>query len=262
LQLPRPQGFGVEPWDGVTTAMGHVSTARLEGLNIVNSTGFTTRRLARYYGLFFPVTQHEAGQLAKVELARRMATDDIPAVNTILRRGVDKPMWSRIARAKKFVLPAGVNRTVLQQQMRLAELPAHEDSLTDSQDVGQSYGIWPQLKQLWVDIYQVLSLRKESTYQYFQKIEPVFCRDLARLEKKGLSRSEALSWLWGDPVVQPLVYIHPSLSRVLSKALALCLSACLSATTKILFASVVSTVAPHLEGSLYRSPLQQVLYMY
>jgi len=267
LQIPLPRGLGVEPWDGETMLSGRLHKLRLpQNLKVVNSTGFTKRRITKYYSSWMPVSESEAELLAHIELVQKVAADDVPAISSAARSRHKREqkqaagVLNRRLRTR-LVLDLEISTATLQEFYLAAALPAHESSVTPEPD-GSTYGRHRATFARWKDVRKVLSIRGLSVFKWAATNWPSLTGDIIDLERRGLTRSEAVGWLFGEPLTKAIGLVHPALYSVLNASVVRVMSLYRSKSRIGVFSSITSYVSQAIEKGLALSALQTQLYAY
>jgi hypothetical protein len=261
LQIPRPKGLGIEPWDGRVWAETNYGTRRSVSPTL-STNGFTQAQFAKSeFAARYPASQSTLAAVAQRALFSKASADDIPALNTLLRAGFTQTA-GRTHRLPEVRLPTSF----------YAQLTGRSNELRGIEADASAHRHYSHLSGAWYGSYR----RDHNEFEYasaiaretgasglrlFEEYHPDFEVDRMNLEKRGLRRSQAVDWLFGTSAFGIASRVHPILSSVLTSATVQFLSTWLySPTVAHHFQAVSSLVTTVLEASLFSSPLSLRLY--
>lgn len=215
LQVPSPRGLGVEPWDGLTSVDRPWPRTKMEGFKITNSTGWTKRQVLEEYASWMPLLETEADFIADARIAGKVAGDDVPQINTVLRAHAVVP--DRAVFKRQLVsFPSHFWELVKVQGNKLLRM-GRRALEGYSKEVG-GFGSYQHLRQKWIDIAEVLRIRGGSVLREFTNLVPEFATEVLKLERRGLSRTESVDWLFGTTTWNRTFSLHPMLAGILKDA--------------------------------------------
>jgi len=266
LQIPRNfGGLGIEPWDGRARASKpwpRVDTLRLR---VLNQTPWRSKFLQDKYASWLPITQAEAVALAQQKAAEKVATDDVPALNSVYRKMAQKPAWRTFKSAELAPWNVPGVEELKATSAQLASAPAEPGCwkrLADVFRVG-SFGSYSWLAQKWADASEIWRLRgARNLLAWFHLHYPSFYLDVKKLERHGLARWEALDWLFGSTPLNTLYELHPTMTLPLHRAVCQVVSGFV-ARTKLKpgqLSLLVADTTRQLERSLSSSRLVKTVY--
>lgn len=264
LQVPKNLGgLGVEPWDGETMPVSRWPVTDTLNLRVTNATEWRARKLEAEYSKFLPISVSEAGALAARLLAKKVASDDVPSLNSLYRENAQKPEDQRFSKQKAGWNIPGSNELLIQTRL-LAETAATKGAFRAKFDShnDDSYGRHSELAQKWADVNEVMRLRRGTTMGWFRDNYPDFAREVRRLERRGLARWEALDWTFGTTPLSVTSQLHPALTGLLHRAVTSVVKGFIG-RVKLRARQLTQLVCQAtnvLERALLSSPLSQVVY--
>jgi hypothetical protein len=221
LTIPRVfGGLGIEPWDGKTFPDQRWPRTDKLSVKVTNVTTWRRDKIIDSFSSWLPVSSPEADTLAQQALASKLATDDIPSLNSLYRKNSSKPVNHRMT-STDIVWPMAVISEIQTVSHLLAGASAKVGEFTFMRDRWKTryFGMYWYLKQKWTDVSAVWRLRHQrNVLLWFQGRYPAFFYDVKRLERWGLARWEALDFLFGDVVGNVLGRVHPVLTSIVRNA--------------------------------------------
>lgn len=265
LQVPRALGgLGVEPWDGHTFVVGKWPRLETDSIRVLNQTGWRATQLETKFAPFLPISRPEAETLAGRMVAKKIASDDVPSVNSALHQARQRPERSVFYKLD-CEWNAPLTNALITQGRILQTAPASRGylQLVLGEELASSWGKYGYLKQRWADVSEVFRLRRDSgVMRYFRANHTDFGFDVARLERRGLARFESLGWLFGDLSFNVTHSLHPALTGLLTRSVVLVLTGAI-AKMKLrprLLTQLGAQASTYLEAWLRDSALARVVY--
>lgn len=261
LSCPKPHGFGIEPW-GFKRASKRVVKSPPLSVD-VSTNGHTARTIATDpMSRVYPWTHPTLTRAAQIQLLGKVASDDIPAISSVLRQNVEYDTSLRLMLRPLPPWPPSVytrlDRICSFGRSLRATRQDHEDStLILADQWGRYRHVAHELdyRSLWVRAGAGDS-RHLGTYDY-QSF--VYDRDL--LERRGLKRGEASGWLLADLVLPPCYKLHPILSSVRLKCVVDLISGLFAKRVVMRnLSTFLSFCCPLVESAICESELSQKLY--
>jgi hypothetical protein len=264
LQIPLSMGgLGVEPWDGKTRLNGVWPGIDKRSITITNMTQFREKQVTQILRPIVPdLTQQEAASIAQQLVSEKVVMDDVPAVNSLLRKQVKPPpRVSSTTRQPDWSIPgyttiAAAGRTLAASRDEQAHhLPYHPGL----------YGKYSARLTEWDLLTRIRRERGETTSKVIDmdRAVPGFRSDVLVLEQRGLQRSEAIDWLFGSTTFNVSGILHPALSKIVAKE-------CVNVLNRFLgrlsirrrggWRAFSAQVYSHLESCMYSSPLSTRIY--
>jgi hypothetical protein len=267
LQIPKSMGgLGIEPWDGRTYSGERWPSVPTRNLRVTNQTGWRAAKILDAYSSWLPVSVVESSQLADALTAAKVATDDVPAVNSAFRKMARVPVGpSTIRRLSDAPWNIPAVNTLKGVAAWLSSLPAAVGVLASALGtcaVG-AMGSYSWLAQKWSDVGDVWRLRgKRNVLAWFRVHYPEFWLAVRSLERRGLARWEALDWLFGTVSINVVYALHPTMSELLRRATAQVINGYLSRSRlqPRQMTQLASTTSRVLETSLRSSELVRQVY--
>lgn len=220
LGVPRSLGgLGIEPWDGVTVPTKGWPKTELSGLEVTNQTDWRALKIQASMPTRLNVTLEESRVLAQQHLADKIASDDVPQVNSVLRQRAQLPD-APLKTVQDFVMHAKPMEVTVREAKRLRGASCVEGMFRSLSNYGPTrFGVWSYLANEFDAVSKVFALRSaRGVVRWFMAYCPGFGRDLSWLERHGFSRSAALDWLFGKTSFGVLRVLHPALSELVSVA--------------------------------------------
>jgi hypothetical protein len=221
LQIPKSMGgLGVEPWDSKTFPLKPWPRVNKLSVRVLNQTGWRAEKLEEQYQPILPINHVQAQLLADKVVAEKIASDDVPAVNSVFHKMSKSPKSSRVERR-----PVPWNVPAVQALRTACRLvggfstKSKPFDLVDRTCNTGTYGRFRGLRDVWnkvSDLYRVE--KKTGVLRWFESRYPEFWTWIKHLEGRGLARWEALDWAFGSFGINILRELHPSLTGLIHKA--------------------------------------------
>lgn len=218
LSVPQSLGgLGVCPWRGTVYSSSKLQPLNFDGILITNTTTAYSQHISKPY-IDYNLTADELSQLVQIKTRATLSADDVPQVRRALRADYSWPTFSPVRVEMRWTFPALV---------RLRQACAYLASLIPAVDVianaeshfpPHKYASYRHLHQAWLIAADVARLRGGSIADHLIPAQPDFVYDLVSIERRGLSRHEALDYLFGTTPLAPLTRLHPALTSVLHNA--------------------------------------------
>lgn len=261
LSIPKPYGFGIEPWSNWKSAKRIVASPPVS--IEVETNGHTARvissdPLTREY----PWRADSLKRAAQIQLSDKVSADDVPGVSSVLRSSVTYDLVLRPRLVPSPPWPPSV-------YLRLDRICGLASGIPATGDAHRAAALivadqWGSFRHVAHELdYRSLWIRAEAgdrgqsgttDYQLF-----VLARE--RLERRGMRRGEASGWLLGDLVLPPVYKLHPILSSVRLKFVVDLLAGFLTKRLVLRnLTSFLSFVCPKIESAVLSSPLSKYMY--
>jgi hypothetical protein len=210
-------GLGVCPWPGDRLPTTRWPRGERKGLVVLNRTKWRASKIQEAYQSWHPISDASAELLALDLTLNKVCADDVPSVNSALRAHATKPgSFHAEFRPPRWTMP-GLKR-LRSIGLMLQSLRPVPGSLSDQPFCVGSYGQHALLLSRWNDLAALYRVeQRQGAVREFCNTHIDFGRDLAALQNRGLTRREALDWLFGSMSIGSLTCLHPSLSSVLSR---------------------------------------------
>lgn len=212
----------------------------------------------------FPLTEHQATELAVDAARKKLASDDVRGVMHLFRDSWKQGLPSEVVWTRRKVeVPTDVLPTLAVLQARVRSLtPTHYSLDLSLPRSTYSFGLFRPDQQRWRDSVALSRLDGERP---LDRMSFSFRVALAKLEAKGLHRTAALSWLFGDlEGLTPGAY-NSQLEQERITATALCMADVLKRPgylSRSVYADALSRCSQLLADDLYSSPLSTYLYRF
>jgi hypothetical protein len=261
LQLPASWGgFGVEAWRGIWRSTGHVEKPN-KGLGVPKIAPWALTRVKQRFDRVAELTPEQVHALAEMQAVESMATDDVPAVSAALHKSYRMPKgdWYR------FEWRLHAVEELQRVCGELAALPARAGEgerwrAANPCDAG-SGGRWAYV---WALCVEAAAVTDETATARMRRLDPQFGWDLAKVQRRGLTRPEALGWLLGDIELPPMERAHPALGELRRAAMMRILSAEMSVRKMRPgeLTALCAALAPYVETKMVESAYALWLYMW
>jgi hypothetical protein len=261
LMIPRPRGLGIEPWDGRVWSDTWYST-RGKHQPTLSTNGFTAASIVTDpFALQYPVSAADADVMAQNRLYAKASSDDIPALNSLLRDAVVMTAGRTYRRPPLRVtsmFSASVDGYCDRLRTIEASREAHEHALAES---GSGFARFRRLHDEFEFASEVGAVTRAPILPNFESLHPEFQVAREELEARGLRRSEAIDWLFGTSSFGVNTHIHPNLSSIVHTHVTRFMARWLNVRSiGKNFRSVSSCVSSAFERALFLSPLSSFLY--
>jgi hypothetical protein len=261
LQVPRELGgLGVEQWDGRFVPSKPWPRVDTRSIEVTNRTGWRAAKVHKDYSPHFVLTDVEADNIAQRLVSAKVAGDDVPSIAAALRshaRVPDRVEWIRqepyvSAKSVELVLAAGQALSLLP-----ADVGAHAAALAAFR--APYWGDRRGSLVKWQQCVELAQERSVSARQLMEKVDSSFIYDLVTLERRGLSRTQAVGWLTGSLSFNQPKRIHSALNGILDQAVAVAVWP-LVRRSNAAFATCGAAIHTRYEESLLRSALATTAY--
>jgi hypothetical protein len=211
IALPREMGgLGLERWDGWVPDRP-LPRAQLPDLRIANSVGRTLKRVEAIAAQINPAySKHEAETIARDELRGTLLSNSRPEV---LRLLVDPPFsatWHRTpVVAAKAVWTEGPVLQIMQPFAGVA------DAVLDVRS--ELWGAGRAAVEKWREWALVERATGVKPIDLLRRFYPAYAIWLAKLERRGMRRRDALAWLFGETQFE-LNGVNPTCSPLVGAA--------------------------------------------
>lgn len=217
LQIPRMHGgLGVFPWDGKAVPVVRLPVVK-KSFTPPSPNKWFVASVGEKLALSYPPVLPSTVSSVSVDLVRdTISADDIPAINRKLRQDWNRQIVGfqnsfRIVAASSDVLPiVPVNVTFLPLPGGLKNAERAAAALIPT------FGKFATHEQRWKDLQVIKQYETLRPLDVMDGLVPGFAYAVRSLERRGLSRGNALDWLFGTLPDQLLCDIHPHLSRLLT----------------------------------------------
>lgn len=262
LLIPKPRGFGVEPWDGVTVADTRVVDLPPKDVTLA-SNGFSANQIAADpLSVVYPWSPVALASAGQASMLGKASADDIPALSSIFRANTRYNLSARVRKLRPVSWSATDEGTLANRAWTLA----HLDSTAADHDlmrrpVAAQWGMFRSLSHE-LEYSKLWSQHTGGDGQrLFESRHSDFLAARSLWEARGLRRSEATGWLLGDLAMPKTTRLHPMLAGVLSAQVVSVLASTMwrRRVTRNL-GPWMARVSSVLEHALYASKLSQELY--
>lgn len=263
LAIPKPRGFGVEPWDGRSFGTGRVVTTPEKTVHL-SSNGFSAAQIgADSLSASYTWDSDGLERAGHAAMLAKASADDIPALSSIFRQNTtyDTSLRPQVAKEKEWVKhDLNILRTRAETVARLDSTGSDHDLMRRVQaaDWAKFAGLaheWEYAKN-----WSQHSGRGDGV-ALFEQRHPDFVAKRQLWELRGLRRGEATGWLFGDLQMPKTRIIHPMLAGVLSAQIVnvVAMTMWRRSVARNLGPWMVQ-VSRVLEDALYSSKLSQEMY--
>lgn len=266
LCIPKPRGFGIEPWDGKTWSTGPAVSVPSKVVELA-SNGFSAAKiLADPCASRYALTAGEAEVIAQADLLGKASADDIPDVSSAFRKATVYNLKERTFADRRMFSPSASDLSVLATRcatMRVTESTAEAHDFARRVQAGD-WGTYSHLSHEWEFAQKWARVSSGRNARVaFELWNPDFAVARKVWEARGMRRSDAVGWLMGDLQMPKVRRLHPMLASVLSAQIVNVLgktvwrpSVCRNLSKWMV------RVSEDLENALFSSPLSRDLYMW
>jgi len=262
LSIPRSLGgLGIEPWRGDCLPVVSWPKAPQLSLRLEVSQPGPALTVQTEFAAFIPISLDEAKSLSYARFVKTISSDDVPVVSSDLRRQTEYPTRSPVP-APKPPWNGHILKTLRSEYSRLAGLTADRGAFRRSPDPGV-FGTFRWFQPFWDHLSEISRLRGNTRLlSAVRSTHPTFYRAVRSLEAAGLSRTETISWLFGDTPLGTTRSLHPMLNSVLLSSVVGVVSSLISRTSlrPPQFTQFIHLTTSYLETALLSSPAVIRLY--
>lgn len=258
LQIPATLGgLGVEPWGGRLLPEEPWPESEARPGKVVSDNAWRKKLVTESFSDYSP-TEAEVDAVAASELFSKIATDDVPQVNSYLRTLARRPEVQKFASATTMTNDLETAKMLDQIRRQYAGMDSASAAIAAANQTVVGFGVHARLRGSWVKYQQLrrVSKDREPGLKYFAKSDPAFVTAVSALRKQGLSLDQALDYVFGEIQIGPLpVGVHPILVRLIQPAVARCVSTYIhrAKRTRIQYAQLVATTVDVTSRALYAS---------